>query len=75
MLNCTSRGSIGRDLLLFFPNHHDALTAALRDIRLQGLTLALDVSLRPREREPVAATVQLTRTPSDTVYWVLSSDA
>ena len=74
MLNCGRRTLVGRDLRLFFPEHSPALSAALEDVRVPGVSRSVEVSLRPMDRKPFGVTAQLVGTPGQkTVHWVLAS--
>ena len=73
MLNCGRRNLVGRDLRLFFPTHDQALSAALQDVRVPGVSRSVEVILRPKERKPFGITAELVGTPGQTVHWVLAS--
>jgi DNA-binding response OmpR family regulator len=75
LLNLSLRHVIGRDVLLFFPNHRSQLRSALREAS-GGLIAELDVRLRPRERKAVAIRLELTLNPETSsrplVRWALT---
>ena len=70
-LNLTTRGAIGRQLLMYFDGGRDQIGLQLRRSAEGLATDVMSVTLRPRDRRTRTVRVQLLKVDAETVAWQL----